>query len=104
MSRKPHPQDRSRASGLYDQVPAPPQIIDVVVESGAMRSQSQGYVPAIVLHITTDDGKTFQGMMRCDGPEVPQISTDMMEATMHARRDVRAAEASHQPGQGKSHG
>lgn len=102
--RKSHPQDRELLPGLYDEVPAPPQIIDVLIETGAMRSRSEGYLPALVFTFKTDDGETFTGMMRCDGPETASIATDIMDATMAARRDVHAAAATQQPGQGKSHG
>lgn len=103
-NRKPHPADRNRPSGLYGEQPLPPQLVDFVVSSGAMRSRSEDYVPAVVFDLTMDDDTKFTCMMRVDGPEMEQISKDILEAVMHARKDVRAAQASQSPGQGKSHG
>jgi len=96
----PHPADRHDPSGLYETREAPPQIIDVVVESGAMRSRSEGLIPTVLFKFTDDAGGTYEAMMRCDGPEVLKVVEDVQECVVHARRDVEAS----RPGKGKSHG
>ena len=95
-----HPANRQDPSGLYGMRPAPPQIIDVVVESGAMRSRSEGLVPTVLFKFTDDAGGTYEGMMRCDGPEILKITEDVQACVVHARRDVETSRL----GGGKSYG
>lgn len=95
-----HPKDQIKPSGLYHELPAPPQIVDVVVESGAMRSRSEGYIPCVVMRFQDDKGDTYEGMMRCDDDAVFKIAADMIACVEAARNDVKAS----QPGRGKSHG
>jgi hypothetical protein len=101
MTRKQHPADKSLPRGLYaDTRPAPPQIVDIVIESGAMRSRSEGLIPTVMFTLTDDTGGKYEGMMRCDGPEMAQVANDILEAIVVARQDVTAS----RPGSGKSHG
>jgi hypothetical protein len=100
MPRKSHPLDKTLPAGFYGEVPRPPQIVDVLVESGAMRSKSKGFVPAVVLTLTDENGNVYHGMMRCDGDEMLQVAEDITRCAEAARNDVKAST----PGKGKSHG
>lgn len=69
---------------------APPQLTDFQVESCAIHSESQGWLPGITLKFLADDGVGMTFMMFV-GPEVIQIAEDMTVCAARAVGDWRAA-------------
>ena len=69
---------------------APPQITDVKVASGAMRSRSKGWLPCVVLTVITEDGAGITGCFPAD-EQLVGIATHIVEAGVRATEDVAAA-------------
>lgn len=68
----------------------PPQLVEVQVESAAMRSRSRGWLPAVVFRIATDDGAGLVGTIEV-GDRLVEIHESIAVAMERAVEDVRAA-------------
>lgn len=95
-----------KPAGLYpnETKEVPAQILEVLVESGAVHSRSQGFLPTVVLRLKDDQGKSYVGYLRADEGSAAKIATDIMECIQASHRDLQAMLDSMNPGTGKSHG
>jgi hypothetical protein len=81
--------DRDDAPGITPQVgKLPPQFTDMMVESAAIHSRSQGWLPCVVIRLATEDGAGLVGTVVV-GRELAEFSHSLSMAAARAVEDVK---------------
>lgn len=67
----------------------PPQIVSHTIESGVMHSRSLGWMPAVIIEMTNDDGHTTAGAMLAD--DALDLVEKLLTAVERSEQDYTAA-------------